>query len=81
MFSEAYDAMPALPRPLASKHDLVYITANGLMLEALSVAPINKGEEKMVAALKMHHVRAYEEDDEMLRIAKVTLFSWCLEAS
>jgi hypothetical protein len=71
MFSEAYDAMPALPRPLVSRHDLVYITANGLLLESLSVAPINKGEEKTVAALKQFHVRAYEEDDDMLRVSKV----------
>ena len=62
MFSEAYDLMPALPRPLKSKHALVYITANGLMRESLSVAPLTRTEEKRLEELKLDHIRAVEGD-------------------
>jgi len=70
MFSEAYDLMPALPRPLKSKHKLVYITANGLMLESLSVAPLTRTEEKRLEELKLDHIRAVEGDSEELRTLK-----------
>jgi hypothetical protein len=56
MFSEAYDAAPPLPRPLKTKHTLNYINADGLLLESLSVAPLNEAEEETLREKKLDKV-------------------------
>ena len=66
----AFDAAPPLPRPLKSKHDLKAITGKGLLLESLSVAPLNAKEEATLVQNGLENVRAYENDDELTRITK-----------
>ena len=41
LFAEVYDAAPALPRPLKSRHELQFITSQGQLSEAASIAPLD----------------------------------------
>jgi len=46
------------------------ITGQGLLLESLSVAPLNAEEEATLVEKKLNMVRAFENDDELTRITK-----------
>ena len=56
MFSEAFDAAPPLPRPLKSKHAIRFINGAGLLIESISVAPLNEKEEAFLREKKLDKV-------------------------
>ena len=70
LFSETYDSAPPLPRPLRSKHDLQYITAQGLLAESLSVAPLTKLEESRVDDMGLGNVRSFDDDPKVVKYTK-----------
>jgi len=59
-----------LPRPLKSQYELKAITGPGLLLESISVAPLNAEEEALLVEKGLENVRAYDEDDHYTRITK-----------
>ena len=48
LFAESYNIAPPLPRPLRSRYLLRYITADGILLESMLVAPLSDGEQALL---------------------------------
>eukprot|EP00929_Paragymnodinium_shiwhaense_P100992 TRINITY_DN6371_c0_g2_i1.p1 TRINITY_DN6371_c0_g2~~TRINITY_DN6371_c0_g2_i1.p1 ORF type:complete len:565 (+),score=118.85 TRINITY_DN6371_c0_g2_i1:138-1697(+) len=70
LYAEVYDAAPPLPRPLKTKIAVEAITKEGLLEEAMAIAPLNPEEHATLKALESEEVRSLANDGSITRHVK-----------